>query len=263
MRLDPEDLVEEQLAFYRADAAGYEAWCTEVFEHGRGGPKGAAVRRDEARVREALGRFAARGRVLELAAGTGRYTPALLASAEHVTALDASPEALAIARSKLAPALEAGRLELVEADLFGWSPRHRYDCVFFAFWLSHVPPGRLEAFWRRVREALAPQGRVFLVDAAVGPRLPGPTAAGQPTYRELDHAEPHVSVRELAGRRYHVVRVLREPQQLEERLAKLGWSAAIERGELTLWGCAKPQGRLPPRSRSACGGSGPRTRGAD
>jgi SAM-dependent methyltransferase len=242
MRATVDDLVEEQLEFYRTDAAAYEAWRVEVFERGGGGEKGAALRRDEKRVLGALGRFAPRGRVLELAAGTGRYTATLLAAAKHVTAVDASPESLGIARSKLAQHAAAERLAWVEADLFRWQPQHRYDCVFFAYWLSHVPPERLDDFWRLVGDALAPGGRVFFVDSAGGPRLASPSLSGQPTYQELDDVDPHVGVRELAGRRYRVVRVVREPRQLESQLHAFGWSACVERGELALWGNATRHG---------------------
>lgn len=240
-----DELLEEQLEFYRADAAAYETWRVEVFERGRGGAKGAALRRDEERVQDALGRFAPRGRVLELAAGTGRYTAGLLETATRLTAVDASPESLRIARSKLAQHPYAERLRLVEADLFAWQPQDRHDCVFFAYWLSHVPSSRLGDFWRLVDDALAPGGSVFFVDSVA--RVPLLTSAplpGQPRYRELDDVEQHVGTRELAGRRYRVVRVLWEPRQLERQLATLGWSACVERGELTLWGRATRRGRL-------------------
>ena len=47
-------------------------------------------------------------------------------------------------------------VELIEADVFGWQPPRRYDTVFLAFWLIHVPPARFAAFWSMLRAALAP-----------------------------------------------------------------------------------------------------------
>src|SRR5690606_2746187 len=102
--------------------------------------------------------------VLELAAGTGNLTAALCPVAEHVTAVDASEEALAIARDKIG---DPSKVSFVHADLFDWRPPRRYDTVAFGFWLSHVPPGRMARFWRLVDDALRPGGRVFFADNAV------------------------------------------------------------------------------------------------
>ncbi|MFG2630329.1 class I SAM-dependent methyltransferase [Streptomyces sp. NPDC048473] len=49
-------------------------------------------------------------------------------------------------------------VQFLEADLFEWQPPRRYDSVFFAFRLSHVPPTRLPDFWKTVAAALAPGG---------------------------------------------------------------------------------------------------------
>ncbi len=44
---------------------------------------------------------------------------------------------------------------------------NRYDTVSFAFWLTHVPPGRFEQFWSLVDQALAPSGRAIFVYNAI------------------------------------------------------------------------------------------------
>ena len=77
------------------------------------------------------------GDVLELAAGTGTWTPLLLRHAARVTAIDAAPEALAITRGKT-----GGRANYIVADVFGWEPPHQCDECVFGFWLSHVPSSR-------------------------------------------------------------------------------------------------------------------------
>lgn len=100
--------------------------------------------------------------MLELACGRGAWTSQLLRHATDVTAVDASPEMLAIA------AIRAGseRVRFIQADLFAWEPDRRYDVVFFGFWLSHVPPARFDPFWAVVADCLKPQGRVFFADDA-------------------------------------------------------------------------------------------------
>src|SRR5205807_9069788 len=128
-------LLAQQVAYYRAVAAEYH-------EHALDGAE------DSAReLHEALDAFAPRGDVLELACGPGAWTPKLLEHAGSVTAVDAAPEMLALARRRVG---DDERVRFVEADLFAWRPDRLYDVVFFGFWLSHVPPERFEAFWRVV-----------------------------------------------------------------------------------------------------------------
>ena len=43
-------------------------------------------------------------------------------------------------------------------------PERSYDLVFFAFWLSHVPPGRFDEFWHLVRLCVGDSGRMAFVD---------------------------------------------------------------------------------------------------
>ncbi len=114
----------------------------------------AMVRRSRAGPRERLADWRPGGRVLELACGTGLWSGQLAAGAQSLTLVDSSPRALAIAAGRLgsAPA------EFIEADIFDWRPASRFDCVFFAFWLSHVPAERFETFWELVGECLAPRG---------------------------------------------------------------------------------------------------------
>jgi hypothetical protein len=49
-------------------------------------------------------------------------------------------------------------------DVFDWAPPRRFDTVFFAFWLSHVPEASFEWFWSVVGGMLAGGGRAIFVD---------------------------------------------------------------------------------------------------
>jgi SAM-dependent methyltransferase len=117
-----EPLLAEQVAYYRARAPEY-------LDGGLDLPGGAELD-------AALEAFAPAGDVLELACGPGTWTGQLLDHAATVTAVDAGPEMLAIARERI----DDDRVSFVLADLFAWRPERRYDAVFFGFWLSHVPP---------------------------------------------------------------------------------------------------------------------------
>ena len=113
-------LLDEQVSFYRAIAADY-------LRQGLDLPGG-----DE--LTEALEAFRPTGSVPELACGPGVWTGQLLRHATDVTAVDASPEMLAIAAARVCD----GRVRFIQADLFTWAPDRRYDVVFIGFWLSHV-----------------------------------------------------------------------------------------------------------------------------
>ena len=89
-----------------------------------------------AELTRALDSFGPAGSVLELACGPGVWTGQLLRHATDVTAVDASPEMLAIAAGRVP---DGAAVRFVEADLFTWEPDRQYDVVFMGFWLSHVP----------------------------------------------------------------------------------------------------------------------------
>ena len=154
------------------------------------------------------------GDVLELACGPGTWTPRLLRDAATVTAVDAAPEMLEIARERVG---DEDRVRFVLADLFAWRPDRRYDVVFFGFWLSHVPLERFAAFWALVDECLVPGGRVFFADDAY--RTPDELieGAGSSTIRRrLNDGTPH-----------RAVKVPHTPRELELRLAQLGWDITV------------------------------------
>lgn len=88
----------------------------------------------------------------------------------HVIAVGSSPEAIIINQNRVS----AANVRYEVADVFSWTASRRYDAVFFAFWLSHVPATRFERFWGTVRSALKPGGQVFFVDS-----LPEPTSTAK------------------------------------------------------------------------------------
>jgi demethylmenaquinone methyltransferase/2-methoxy-6-polyprenyl-1,4-benzoquinol methylase len=243
MRLpEPDDLVEEQIDYYRARAPEYDDWWLRI---GRYEPTDDFGRRWEAgkhELEDALRAFAPSGQVLELAAGTGNLTVALAAieAIDHITAVDSSEEALAIARTKVS---DDARATFVPADLFTWRPARQFDVVAFGFWLSHVPPQRFEGFWELVRSALRPGGRVFFVDNTV-PVEQAASANGRQTQTPWSQTwlDQGVSVRTLAdGREFRIVKRSWSPVDLEQELAALGWSARVrEHQQLFISGEATP-----------------------
>lgn len=195
-----DQLLAEQRAYYSALAPDY-------LDQGLDLPGGSELE-------DALDAFEPRGSVLELACGPGTWTCQLLRHADDVTAIDASPDMLAIAASRVPATARCG---FVEADVFGWQPDRRYDVVFMGFWLSHVPAERFASFWGLVAAALAPGGRVFFADD------------GYRTSEELIEgpASPVIQRRTPDGTAYRIVKVPHEPADLERQLRALGWDITV------------------------------------
>jgi trans-aconitate methyltransferase len=196
-------LLEEQVAYYRARAKEYD----------RTAPLG----EDESYpdLLAALDRFGPRGRVLELACGTGQWTAELARYATQLTAVDSSEEMLALNRSRVSRA----DVTYVAADLFRWTPPERYHVVFFSAWLSHVPPQRFADFWKLVRSCLTDDGRVFVVD-----ELP---AVARFEHQVPDAVAPAVERQLTSGERFRAVKVFYEPQALVALLGAHGWQAEV------------------------------------
>ncbi|MER6089529.1 class I SAM-dependent methyltransferase [Streptomyces bluensis] len=207
-------LLAEQLAYYRAGAAVYDRPYAER----------AALQR----LLTAVDDLPVIGDVLELACGTGQWTSLLAARARSVTAVDASAEVLAIARART----PSPNVRFLQADLFEWRPSRRYDTVFFAFWLSHVPPTRLPDFWNSVAAMLAPGGKAIFVDD-------GPGAAASEEVL-TDGPVPAVLRRLDDGSEYRVVKVFHDAGTLARDLTALGWSVRVRPSGENLIGIAGP-----------------------
>jgi SAM-dependent methyltransferase len=211
-----EALLAEQSDYYRQRAPEYDDWWFRRARYDRGREANARWFAEAGEVEAALDRFGPRGRVLELACGTGLWTRRLAESAGRLTAVDGSAEMLALNRARLGGASVA----YLHADIFAWEPTEAYDVCFFGFWLSHVPEQIFEPFWEKVRRALAPEGRVFFVDSAGGDSGVDhkPSEAGEGTMvRRLED-----------GREYQIVKRFYEPEALQRRLAELGWAMQVE-----------------------------------
>lgn len=214
---DPNALLAEQVAYYRAVAPEYDAFAQRDATH-----------IDRAELEQALALFDPAGDVLEVAGGTGYWTVELARYAGRLTVVDASAETLAINGAKLA--CTAIPVEYLIADALAWRPERRNDVVFFSFWLSHVPPARFDGFWQLVDHALQPGGRVFFIDNARPALDDGPSYhPGWPLDDGVrDDPEYGVSFRRLSdGRQYNIVKVYWDPNVLQQRLATLGFDISV------------------------------------
>lgn len=105
--------------------------------------------------------FAGR-RVLEVAAGTGWWTPHGARDARRWLATDLNPETLAIARTKPLPACV--ELRVADAWTLAEVGDETFDAAFAGFWWSHVPLQRLAGWLDTLHARLEPGARVVMLD---------------------------------------------------------------------------------------------------
>jgi SAM-dependent methyltransferase len=150
---DGTGVVESMQDYYRRRA--------EIYERVYHKPE----RQDDLRAMEAwLGPVFADRRVLELACGTGWWTPHGARLARHWLATDLNPETMALARHKPLP---ADRVAFATVDVYGLQgldPAASFDAVFAGCWWSHVPLQRLPSWLDALRARLQPGARVVFLD---------------------------------------------------------------------------------------------------
>lgn len=107
------------------------------------------------------GVFAGR-RVLEIATGTGWWTPHGAARAAHWRATDLNAETLAVAKSKPMPACV--EFQTLDAYTFAELGDERFDAAFAGCWWSNVPLARLPGWLESLHARLAPGAVVVVLD---------------------------------------------------------------------------------------------------
>jgi len=141
------------------DMAAYYAQRAAVYERVYFKPE----RQTELRALEAWLPTPFAGRhVLEVACGTGWWTPHGARAAASWLATDLNPETMAVARSKPLPACvgfataDAYRFDAIQGQTF--------DGAFAGCWWSHVPLSRLPSWLALLHQRLLPGARVVMLD---------------------------------------------------------------------------------------------------
>ena len=209
--------LQEMILYYRERAHEYDQWFYRQGRFDRGQESNAHWFAETHEVFAALDTCDFTGEVLELAPSTGIWTERLAYTARTVTAVDASPEMIAVNQARVANE----RVSYLQADLFSWKPERLYDAVFFGFWISHVPLELLDAFLASVAAMLRPGGNVFFVD---GQRQPDSTA--------IDHHLPAVGSQTMTrilndGRTFEIVKNFYDPADLAARCARAGFEIEV------------------------------------
>jgi ubiquinone/menaquinone biosynthesis C-methylase UbiE len=100
--------------------------------------------------------------VLEIACGTGWWTPHGARDCASWLATDLNDETMAIARSKPLP---EGRVRFALADAYALHEGGvEFDAAFAGFWWSHVPLARLPSWLDALHAKLQPGARIVFID---------------------------------------------------------------------------------------------------
>jgi demethylmenaquinone methyltransferase/2-methoxy-6-polyprenyl-1,4-benzoquinol methylase len=200
------------LAYYEARAGEYDDWYLRRGRYERGPVHDAAWAAELDAAGRWLDGLPLGGRIVELAAGTGWWSP-LLAGKGELWAYDAVPATLDRARDRLLAHGLRAHLHVRDA----WAePDEPADALFCGFWLSHVARDRLPAFLELVHRSLRPGGRFAFIDSLRD------DASGA-----IDHPAPDgdMAVRRLDdGREFRIVKVYRESAELDAALSGAGFS---------------------------------------
>jgi demethylmenaquinone methyltransferase/2-methoxy-6-polyprenyl-1,4-benzoquinol methylase len=201
----------EMRAYYAARATEYDDFYLRRGRYEHGPVHDLAWQADLEAATDWLAGLPLSGRIVELAAGTGWWSP-LLARRGELWMFDANPEPLDLARDRLVAHGLRAHLHVRDA----WDePDAPADALFAGFWLSHVPRSRLYAFLALAGRWLRPDGRLAFIDSR-----------RDPFSSAVDHHPPagDVSVRRLAdGRQFRVVKVHYTESELEAALARTGF----------------------------------------
>ena len=208
------DEAAELVAYYEARAPEYDDWYLRRGRYSHGPVHDAAWNTELDTAGRWLDGLPIRGEIVELAAGTGWWSP-LLAEKGELSVYDAAPATLELARERLVAHGLRAHLHVRDA----WAtPDRLVDALFAGFWLSHVPRGRLDEFLALARSWLRPGGTFAFIDSL---RDAQSGAA--------DHSAPEKdrSLRRLDnGREFRIVKVFYEPAELRAALLRAGFASA-------------------------------------
>jgi demethylmenaquinone methyltransferase/2-methoxy-6-polyprenyl-1,4-benzoquinol methylase len=212
------DLDRTMIEYSAARAGEYDDWYLRRGRYERGPIHDAAWNAEMDAAGRWLDGLPMAGRIVELAAGTGWWSP-LLASKGELWLYDAAEAPLERARERLVAHGLRAHIHVRDA----WAPPEGEpaDAVFAGFWLSHVPRNRTEEFLRVSRRWLRPGGRLALIDS-----LPDPQSGAR------DHPAPNgdLALRRLDdGREFTIVKVHRSAGEIAAALADAGFES-IETG---------------------------------
>jgi demethylmenaquinone methyltransferase/2-methoxy-6-polyprenyl-1,4-benzoquinol methylase len=205
---------DSMVAYYEARAGEYDDWYLRRGRYSHGPIHDTAWNAELDGAGTWLDSLPFHGEIVELAAGTGWWSP-LLASKGELWIYDAAEAPLERARERLLAHRLRAHIHVRDA----WAEADRQvDALFCGFWLSHVARDRTAEFLALARRWLKPGGLFTFIDSLPDPQsgaADNPAPAGDTAIRRLDD-----------GREFSIVKVYREPAELDTALRDAGFGSA-------------------------------------
>jgi SAM-dependent methyltransferase len=204
----------DMIEYYAARAGEYDDWYLRRGRYEQGPIHDAAWNAELDSAGRWLDGLTLAGRIVELAAGTGWWSP-LLASKGELWLYDAAEAPLDRARERLVAHGLRAHIHVRDA----WAPPEGdpADGLFAGFWLSHVARARTIDFLEVAHRWLRPGGRLALIDS-----LPDPHSGAR------DHPAPNgdLAVRRLGDdREFTILKVHRSREEIAASLAAAGFES--------------------------------------
>ncbi|MFI5261374.1 MAG: class I SAM-dependent methyltransferase [Candidatus Limnocylindrales bacterium] len=203
------------VAYYDARAAEYDDFYLRRGRYGRGVIETLAWQMELDQATAWLDDLPLGGRIVELAAGTGWWSP-LLAARGELWCYDAAAAPLELARQRLVAHHLLAHIH--QRDAWASPEPPPAGALFTGFWLGHVPRERLAGFLRLAHAWLAPGGTYGFIDAR-------PDAGSGADGDAWEAATEFATHRLGDGRVFRVPTVYYEPAELERALRAAGFTA--------------------------------------
>lgn len=208
----PAGLDPEMVAYYQARAGEYDDWYLRRGRYSYGPIDDMAWRSDLDTAGRWLDDLGLHGRIVELATGTGWWSP-LLAGRGELWCYDAAEAPLELARQRLVAHNLRAHLHVRDA----WAePEFAADALFMGFWISHVTREHLGPFLDLARRWLVPGGTFAFIDSLYDPSSSAHNHRPAPDATTVE--------RTLAdGRTFTIPKVFYAPAELEAALQTAGF----------------------------------------
>ena len=157
--------------------------------------------------------------VLEVACGTGYWTQFIAPVAARILAVDAAPETMAIAKSRVPQ--DKVRFEIGDAYELP-PPSEKFDAAFAGFWFSHVPKQRQQAFLAGLNALLRPGARVVLLDNRYV------QGSSSPISEQDDNGNTYQTRKLADGSTHRVLKNFPAEQELMALVAESGRNASLK-----------------------------------
>jgi ubiquinone/menaquinone biosynthesis C-methylase UbiE len=209
-------LRQSMLRYYDERASEYEE--AYVLGTGTSSITDPEVFRREAALLAGIIKGFARGRLVDLACGTGYWLPHYVARCSSITLVDQAPRMLDESRKKIASLDAHDRITIVQDDVLE-HPFHpgSFDSALVGFLVSHLTEEQERVLFERLYAMLDAGGRFLILDSAWSPERARFNAKVERQERRLND-----------GTRFEIYKRYVDRQDVNEWATKYGVATTIE-----------------------------------